>query len=143
MIACDTNLLVYAHRSSTPEHSAAAAALQRAQRVPTGWGFPLPVVAEFWRIVTHPSIPGGASSPTQASAFLRSLWRAGAVCWLPLAGFEGRLLAAGMQFEVTGVRVHDLQIALISLEAGARQLWTNDRDFVALPGLQLAWPLSG
>lgn len=141
LIACDTNLLIYAHRAGAPEHAAAVAALQRAQRARRGWGFPLPVVAEFWRVVTHPSISGGATSPRLATEFLQALWRAGAVCWLPLPGFEERLLAAGIQLEVAGRRVHDLQIALIAHEAGARELWTNDRDFVTLPGLELVFAL--
>ena len=44
MIALDTNLLVYAHRSATPEHKAAQAAIERAAAT-EGWGFAVPVVA--------------------------------------------------------------------------------------------------
>ncbi|MGH9518313.1 MAG: hypothetical protein ACRD2D_01640, partial [Terriglobales bacterium] len=88
VIALDTNLLVYAHRERAPEHAEVAAALMRVSRKQTGWGFPLPVISEFWRVVTHPAIPGGPSSPRQAGAFLQGLREAGALCWLPLPGFE-------------------------------------------------------
>ena len=37
MIALDTNLLVYAHRSATPEHKNAGAAIERAA-ASSGWG---------------------------------------------------------------------------------------------------------
>lgn len=34
------------------------------------------------------------------------------------------------------------QIGLICREAGATELWTHDRDFVALPGLKVFDPLA-
>lgn len=37
MIAVDTNLLVYAHRSDAPAHASAQAALSRLARDPGGW----------------------------------------------------------------------------------------------------------
>jgi len=39
VIALDTNLLVYAHRTGTAEHHAAARALERASHAPGGWGW--------------------------------------------------------------------------------------------------------
>lgn len=141
VIALDTNLLVYAHREGAREHAVAADLLRRVSRERNGWGFPLPVLAEFWRVVTHAAIPGGPSSPEQAAAFLQSLQLAGAHCWLPLAGFDQRFTAAALQLQARGVRIHDLQIALMACEGGARQLWTHDCDFVAVPGLELVWPL--
>jgi predicted nucleic acid-binding protein len=47
VIAVDTNLLVYAHRSSLPEHRRARRALEQASRDPRGWGIALASVAEF------------------------------------------------------------------------------------------------
>jgi len=42
VIALDTNLLVYAHRSATPEHKAARAAIERAT-ASDGSGFAAPM----------------------------------------------------------------------------------------------------
>ena len=58
MIALDTNLLIYAHRATMPEHSAARRAIERAVIHPQGWGIPLPCLAEFWSVVTHPAATG-------------------------------------------------------------------------------------
>jgi uncharacterized protein len=90
VIALDTNLLVYAHRSATSEHKAARAAIERAADS-DGWGFAAPVVAEFSSIVTHPAASGWPSSPDEARRFLAALADAGAHVWSPGAGFGLRL----------------------------------------------------
>ena len=141
MIAFDTNLLVYAHRSSEPQHAAARRALERAAADPDGWGFSLGVVSEFWSVVTHPSAPH-PSTPEQARAFLEVLVRdAEARVFTPGPGFSGRLSALATRLGVRGVRIFDLQIGLAAVEAGASQLWTHDRGFVACPGLEVQHPL--
>lgn len=48
MIAVDTNLLVYAHRSAVPEHARARRAIENAVDDPHGWGISIANVAEFW-----------------------------------------------------------------------------------------------
>ena len=48
MIAIDTNLLVYAHRSRTPEHARARKAIARAAAGDDGWGIAVASLTEFW-----------------------------------------------------------------------------------------------
>ncbi|HEY2774007.1 MAG TPA: TA system VapC family ribonuclease toxin [Candidatus Binatia bacterium] len=142
MIAIDTNLLVYAHRRGTGEHRAARKSIERAAEDPRGWGIALQSVGEFWSVVTHASAAGGASSTTQAAAFLRNLRAdAGMIVWTPGTGFDERLLQLAEDLQVAGPRVFDLQIALTVFEHGASELWTHDRSFVKLPGLRLVHPL--
>jgi predicted nucleic acid-binding protein len=38
--------------------------------------------------------------------------------------------------EVPGARVFDLAIAVVVMEAGAREIWTYDKAFVRVPGLR-------
>jgi toxin-antitoxin system PIN domain toxin len=141
VIALDTNLLIYAHRSSTPEHRAARAAIERAA-ASDGWGFAAPVVAEFLSVVTHPSAAGRPSSPDEARRFLEALADAGAHVWSPGAGFGLRLAQLAADLRVRGNRVFDLQIALCAFEGGARQLWSHDAHFVTMPGLRLVRALA-
>jgi predicted nucleic acid-binding protein len=42
---------------------------------------------------------------------------------------------------IRGPRIFDLQIGMIALENGARELWTHDAGFVAVPGLKVRDPL--
>ena len=77
-----------------------------------------------------------------ARAFIEALVRTGGMSiWSPGPGFGRRLPTAAAELGVTGPRVFDLQIALTAIEAGARELWTNDRGFVVPPGLRLVHPL--
>jgi predicted nucleic acid-binding protein len=43
--------------------------------------------------------------------------------------------------KIAGARVFDLQIALIALENGATEIWSHDRAFAGVPGLQVRDPL--
>ena len=141
MIACDTNILIFAHRVQAPEHIAAQKALQAAAAYPGGWLIPSPCVAEFFSIVTSASRQQRASAPAEAIAFLSSLIAAGAEIALPRIGFAARLLIRCEQLGVVGVAVFDAQIALIALEAGATEIWTHDRNFTTIPGLAVHDPL--
>ena len=141
MIAIDTNLLVYAHRSRTPEHARARKAIERATGAADGWGIAASSLTEFWAIATHPASEGRPSTPIQAAAFVSALVKAGAQIWLPGPGFGDRLLQMATDLEVAGARVFDLQIALTAFESGATELWTHDMRFVKIPGLRLHDPL--
>ncbi len=142
MIAIDTNLLIYAHRASLPEHRPAQRAIERASRNPRGWGIALPSLAEFWSIVTHPESRGGPSTAKQASGFLRALIsEAGAVLWMPHEGFWERLVALAGQLGIQGPRIFDLQIGLTAYDNGALEIWTHDGRFAAHPGLRVHDPL--
>lgn len=140
MIALDTNLLVYAHRSATAEHRLSRAAIERAT-VSDGWGFAAPVVAEFWSVVTHPASTGRPSTPDEARRFLVALSDAGAQVWSPGAGFGVRLAQLAADLRISGNRVFDLQIALCAFEGGARELWSHDTRFATIPGLRLVNPI--
>jgi uncharacterized protein len=142
MIAVDTNLLVYAHRRATPEHRNARKAIERAAAAKGGWGIPAPSLAEFWSVVTHPAATGRPSSPEQASGFIQALIEDGSARILRAgAGFGARLPRLAADLGISGVRIFDLQIALIAFENGARQIWTHDRSFVSVPGLRVIDPL--
>ncbi len=142
MIAVDTNLLVYAHRSSLPEHRRARRALEQASGDPRGWGIALGSVAEFWGVVTHRAA-SRPSTAREATRFLTALGSDAAMqVWAPGTGFDARLLQLAADLEVAGARIFDLQIALTVFEHGASELWTHDQGFTRVPGLRLIDPLA-
>jgi toxin-antitoxin system PIN domain toxin len=142
VVVTDTNLLIYAHRSGTPEHQAAQRALEAASRRADGWGIAIASVLEFWSVVTHPAARGRPSSPGEARAFIDALAEAGARLLSPGPALSARILDAAVRLGVVGPRVLDLQIAVTALDHGATELWSHDRGFVLLPGLQLVDPLT-
>lgn len=141
MIALDTNLLVYAHRSALPEHKRAQRSIELAAINRKGWGVPVFCLAEFWAVVTHPSCSGRPSKEDEARAFLDGLTEAGAKVLYPLDGFAGRLCRLACHLRIQGARIFDLQIALAALDGGATEIWTHDRNFAVVPGLSAKDPL--
>lgn len=141
MIALDTNILVYAHRAGVPEHRAAKRSIEELAGSAGGWGIPLSCVAEFWAVVTHPASAGRPSRPREARQFLDNLVVAGAKILYPRTGAMELLLEMAVQLDVQGARIFDLQIGLICQDAGAREIWSHDRNFIAVPGLVVSDPL--
>ena len=141
MIALDSNILIYAHRSGVPEHRAAMRAIEDVAGHEGGWGIAFPCIAEFWAVVTHPASSGRPSKPHEADSFLDNLAAAGAKILYPRTGAMARLTKLAVRLDVRGPRIFDLQIGMTCQEAGAREIWSHDHNFIAVPGLVVNDPL--
>jgi hypothetical protein len=142
MIAVDTNVLVHAHRSDSPFHTAAAGALRELAEGATLWAIPWPCVHEFLAIVTHPRI---YDPPTPLGAALDQLaaWQESPALVLlsETRGYLERLSTLLSAGHVVGPKVHDARIAALCLHHGVRELLTADRDFSRFPALATRNPL--
>lgn len=141
MIALDTSILVYAHHTGYPEHRRAQSVILEAAGNRGGFGLPFPCLAEFWAVVTHPASSGRPSRPQEARAFLASLIATGARVFYPSSGAAERTLKLAVELDIRGRRIFDLQIAETCFTAGAREVWTHDQNFLAIPGLKIHDPL--
>jgi predicted nucleic acid-binding protein len=142
MIALDTNLLIYAHRTDAVHHQRAKELINLVSGYSSGWGVSLPGIAEFWNNVTHPKYPGGPSSTAKASGFLNFLRQELSMqIFLPHNGFSDLLIKTAHKRKITAVHIFDLQIALIAKGNGASEIWTHDHKFIGLPGLKVVNPL--
>jgi len=140
VIAIDTNLLIYAHRSGMPEHTSAMRAIEAASLNRRGWGIAAPCIAEFWRVVTHPASLPRPSKPREAAAFLKALIDAEAKIFYPHEGFAETLAEEACAQQLAGGRIFDLQIAVIVRQSGGSQIWTHDSRFVTVNGLRVVDP---
>jgi toxin-antitoxin system PIN domain toxin len=142
VIAVDTNVLVYAHRTDSPHHARALASLTALATGSAPWGLPYPCVHEFLSIVTHPRIYDPPSELALALQAVRSLAELPGCVLLHetadhLELLEGLLERSG----VGGPKVHDARVAAICLGHGVRDLWSADRDFSYFPDLRTSNPL--
>ncbi len=142
MIAVDTNLLVYAHRTDAAFHQPARAALEALALGRAAWAIPWPCVHEFISVVTHPRI---FRTPTPVELALSQMQ---ALAGLPQVvmlseddGYLDRLAAVAVPARTQGGAIHDARIAALCLHHGVTQLWSADRDFTRFPDLPVRNPL--
>ncbi len=114
MIAVDTNVVAYAHRSEFPQHKTAYNKLVGLAKGSSAWGIPIFVVGEFLRVVTHSRVLHPPTPMREALHTLDSF----------LASPSARLLLPGTRYleileeivvtaRVTGNAVFDAQIASV------------------------------
>lgn len=142
MIAIETNVLVYAHRSDSAWNAIAFRRLGELVASGSRWAIPWHCLNEFYAIVTHPKIYKPASTISAAIRQIEiwlgspTLTILGEDCdtWPVLRDL---IAAAG----IVGGAVHDARIAAVCLQHGVTELWTSDRDFLKFPTLRVRNPL--
>lgn len=142
MIAVDSNILVYAHRSDSPHHPPALAAVTSLAEGGEVWAVPWPCVHEFLAVTTNRRAYDPPTSTDDAFGQLMK-WMASPGLRLLSEGplYEDALAAALRQSGATGGRVHDARIAALCIYHGVSELWTADRDFARFPRLRTRNPL--
>jgi hypothetical protein len=144
VVAVDTNLLVYAHRTDASFHDAARELIQSLAEGAAAWAVPWPCAHEFLAIVTNRRIFKTPTPPATAFAQLRELAAAPGLVFLGEAeGYLPRLEAIALAAQVSGGAVHDARIAAICLHHAVAELLSADRDFSRFPALQTRNPLAG
>lgn len=146
VIAVDTNILVYAHRSDSEWNDAAYACVDGLASAASAWAIPWPCIHEFFSVVTHPRIYDPPSTSVQAIDQIEA-WLASPSLTLLAEGAEGApywsslrpILEAG---RIVGPRVHDARIASLCRFHGVLELWTADRDFSRFPSLRTRNPIA-
>ena len=141
MIAVDTNILVYAHRSETELHAAAAADLVTLAEGVAPWGLPVFCITEFMRVVTHRRVFNPPSTVSQAFDFLDDVLTS-PVCRVvrPGPAFLGFLAETARRADARGNLMFDAQIAALCREHGIAAVLTNDRDFERFEHLHVRYP---
>ncbi len=142
MIAVDTNILVYAHRTDAEWHEPASMAIRQLAEGTITWAIPWPCLHEFLAIVTHPRIYDPASEMAEATAQIEAWLAAPSLVllgesinhWESLVG----VMTAG---RVRGPMVHDARIAAICMTNGVTRFLSSDRDFSRFPMLNTSNPL--
>jgi uncharacterized protein len=140
VIAVDTNVLIYAHRSETERHDAASKKLKDLAESDTPWGLPVFCIAEFVRIVTHLRVFAPPSDLRTALDFVDRLLESPSVrLLLPGQTYPSTFRGICEAAEVRGNLAFDAQIAAVCIENGVREIVTADRDFARFAAMS---PLS-
>jgi toxin-antitoxin system PIN domain toxin len=142
VIAVDTNILIYAHRTDSPFHAPAAKRITELAEGGAAWAIPWPCVHELLSVVTNPRIYNPPTAISVALDYVDGLFQSPNLVVLSETDLYWKtlrpLVAAG---RIAGGRVHDARIAAICIQHSVRELWSADRDFSRFPELRAVNPL--
>jgi toxin-antitoxin system PIN domain toxin len=137
VIAVDTNVLIYAHRSETAQHPGALERLKTVAESDEPWGLPVFCIAEFVRVVTHLRVFTPPSRLQVALDFVDRLLESPSVrLLLPGEDFAKIFRRICESADVRGNLAFDAQVVAVCVEHGARDLVTADRDFARFEAIK-------
>ena len=142
MILPDVNVLVYAHRSDTPDHDRYRSWLESQLISPSAFGVSDLVLSGFLRVATSPKIFRRPSPLEEALRFVHEI-RDRPNCVLLAPGerhweiFERLCRDVGAK----GNLIPDAYHAALAIESGSEWV-TTDRDYARFRGLSWRHPLS-
>lgn len=126
----DTNILIYATNSASPDHVRARALLEHLVAGPTIVYLLWPTLLSYLRIVTHPAILASPLSIAEAMSNIENLV---APAHVRTAGESDAFWPAFRQvvgdIRPRGNLVPDSHLVALMHELGVSTIWTRDRDF--------------
>jgi predicted nucleic acid-binding protein len=142
VIAIDTQLLVYAHRSDSPWHAAARDRIAELANSGTRWAIAMHCLVEFHAVVTRTGLYRPASTTVQAIDQI-DIWLEAPTLSILSEDLQTWMVARDqiLAASITGPRVYDARIAAVCLQHGVTELWTHDRDLSRFPALRTRNPL--
>ncbi len=142
MIALDTNILVYAHRRGTHEHTKAYRLLESLACGHEPYAIFWPSLYEFLRVVTHHRIFDPPSTREEALEAVEQILAPPTVRVLSEGAHHADLLHRVLHdTPVSGNLMHDAHLVALALEHGVHEILTADADFRRFPQIRSRNPL--
>lgn len=137
MIAVDTNVLVYAHRSESPLHDVARRRLDALAASPEPWGLPIVCVWGFLRLVTQQIFDPPTPHKQALDSLDRLLGSPSVQVLSPGARHQVLLRQVVLEAAARGRLVTDAVIVALCREHGVDTVLSDDRDFLRFPWVRL------
>jgi toxin-antitoxin system PIN domain toxin len=139
----DVNVLLCASDRSSDRHLRARRFVESCAAGPEILCLSWPTLMSFIRIATHPRIFSAPLSPDEALGNVSALLALPHVRTVSeLDGFVDAYKHVAGETPVRGNLVPDAHIAAILFQHGVRTLYSNDRDFLKFPSLNLRDPFA-
>lgn len=137
----DVNVLVYAHRSDSPNHLEYLRWLKTTIESDQAYGIADIVLSGFLRITTHPRIFHPPSDTSDALTFIEEVRnQPNCVHIAPGSRHWSIFTSLCRSANIRGNLVPDAYLAALALESGSDWV-TTDRGFGRFPGLRWRHPL--
>lgn len=143
MKAVDTNVLVFAEITSSPQHDRAREIVQALAEGITPWAIPWPCVYEFLRVVTHPRVYHPPVPMDRALRDLHAILGSPSLLLLSETSRHSETMTTVLgESGSAGNLVHDAHIVALCLEHGVTEILTGDRDFRRFSGVTVTDPFA-
>lgn len=137
----DVNVLLYASDTSSARHGPARKFLASCAANPEVLCLAWPTVMSYLRMATHPSIFASPLGPDEALGNIAALLALPQVRAISEAeGFLEAYAHVAGDVVVRGNLVPDAHVAAILFQHGVGTLYSNDRDFLKFPSLDVRDP---
>ncbi|EQD76245.1 PIN domain protein family protein [mine drainage metagenome] len=141
MILPDVNILIYAFRADSEDHTRYKAWLELSINGPSAYGISPQVLASFLRICTHPRIFNRPSHLEDAFAFCRVLLEhPNATVIVPGERHWSIFESLCRTSRATGNLAQDAWFAALAIESACEWV-TTDRDYARFDGLSWRAPV--
>jgi len=142
LILLDVNVLVYGHRSDTPNHGRYREWLETTVTSDAAYGVCELVLSGFLRVVTHPRVFRQPSPLESALAFAGGV-RDRSNCVIVTPGNRHWEIFARLcrETDAKGNLLADAYLAALAIESGSEWI-TTDRDYARFPDLRWRHPLA-
>jgi len=139
----DTNILLHAANSGSPDHRAAYRFLQEQFQSRSPWCITWPILYEFLRVSTHIRVFPKPLKARQALDFIARLTSREEVAILTATGRHMEVLTdiIGGLSHPAGNLFHDVHTATLMREHGVPEIITADNDFLQFGFLKVTNPL--
>src|SRR2546426_3841082 len=138
----DTNVLVYATHSGSPNHDRSRALVEHLVAGPAIAYILWPAVVGYLRIVSHPAI---LESPLSSEEAVANIENVIAPAHIRTAGegegFWSAFRQVATDVKPRGTLVPDSHLVALMHELGISTIWTRDRDFRKFSGITVRDPL--
>ena len=139
----DANVFIHAVNAASASQPAARAFLDQHWSLMTAWCTTWPILYEFLRVTTHPSVFPRPLEPSQALEFVTRLAQNPSVTLLGGGDAHIETLAKtiGTLRRPSGSIYHDLHTVALMAEYGVPEIITADTGFHRFPGIKVTNPL--
>ena len=144
MRAVDSNILIYADREETPQHSTALGVLHGLATGAEPWAIPWPCIYEYLRVVTHPRVFHPSTPLLDAWESVQALLASPSIIAIAEGPHHREILGDLLRnVTITGNLLHDAHIAALLIEHGVDEILTADEDFRRFRRLKVTNPFRG
>ena len=143
MFVVDTNILIYAADSDSPEHQKCRDLVESWRSQSTPWHITWGIVYEFLRVSTHPNVFRMPFALANAWVFIEAILASSSIT--PLMPTERHQTVASEVFheipDIRGNLIFDAYTAILMREHGIKTIYTRDTDFNRFPFIDVIDPV--